>query len=152
MSRDDFVRRRREMTNKPKGRTQVSQYSKVNERQLQAEKVMQDNPHQTAILSRILRKHKHLHQDKFDEIFNDTGTRVITDCPESEWNLPYGKKIVFRRKIRWPFKGFDGYMMGTLDGGEWSKWLDLLKVMMLGNVVKRQGTHPNLIYSLRGSN
>jgi len=107
---------------------------------------------QCEILLRILRKHKTLHQDKFDEIFSNYKIVIDTKCPQSEWNLPHGKRMIYQSKSRFGFaSAFSGKkpFLGSLNQpGDWAKWLELLQIMITDNQINFTGKLPNVVYSL----
>ncbi len=90
--------------------------------------------HEQAILLRLIRKHKGLHQDKFDQIF---GKRV-----------GFGGK--YHRVRRRGIAG-DAFLLGIgINGGtEWAWWLDLLQHMMVIEPINtKRDENGKLIYFL----
>lgn len=107
---------------------------------------------QQEIIRRILRKHVELSDEKFDEIFSNITSRVDTKCPQSEWNIPHGKKTVYRRRPHFGFSSFfsgNQYFLGSINQpGDWAKWLNLIQLMSAIGIVKIECRSDMTYYSL----
>ena len=93
---------------------------------------------QQEIIKRILRKHKELSTGEFNRIFANIIRKKVD-----------GKMMVFHSKNRFPLYQPLHILLGDLNQGSWSKWLDLMQRMEMIDIVKTSKIKGEVYYSLK---
>jgi len=103
----------------------------------QIKKGIEAYKHRQNIILRIVRKHKELHQDEFDNIFSDYRTTV-----ENGAFYHKSRRLYLEALTR------DTYILGGLLQGEYSKWLHLTQLMIMIGLIKTKMKNKKVVYYL----
>lgn len=104
--------------------------------------------HEQEIIRRIIKRHNNaLSQSEFDSIFGNGGRRECTPRERKKYGTRYIDFLRVRYRI-WPV-AMEAYILGDFNNpGDWSKWLNLLQLMVACGRAYQNGKLPNIIYSI----
>jgi hypothetical protein len=93
--------------------------------------------HRQNVILRILRRHKSLTQHDFDRIFSNVKYRKLRDG-----------FMPMMRFMQCEFIESESFILGSLQDGEHGKWLHLIQLMSMVDLVKIQSVGGQIVYSL----